>query len=152
MFHYHHMRALDQNEDAQLMAQRVPAAIERLDPVLQLTHRLRQMTDSVVGGHDDQFQETIFRSFLRNELIKWIEMSVRPSVRLLTFYAFSISSLITGPSTLKFHMLILEMGPHNRSGPDCAISEGYPKKLNPYAVEALSLAHSLVLSLQIIYK
>ena len=53
-------------------------------------------------------------------------------------------------------MLILEMGPHSRSCPDFAISEGYPKNsfyLISYAVlEALSLAHSLVLSLQIIYK
>ena len=73
---------------------------------------------------------------------------VRPSVNIFCFFYL----LITGPSTLKFHMLILEMGPHNRSGPDFAISEGYPKKLIPYAVEALSLAHSLVLSLQIIYK
>ena len=52
-------------------------------------------------------------------------MSVRPSIRLLTFSAFSISSLITGPIILKFHMLILEMGPHNRSCPDFAISEGF---------------------------
>ena len=95
----------------------------------------------------------IFRSFLRNHLIKWVEMSVRPSirpsVRLLTFSAFSISSLITGPYNSKFHMLILEMGPHNRSGSDFAISEGYSNKLISYAVEALSLARSLVLSLQI---
>ena len=43
------------------------------------------------------------------------------SVRLVTFSAFSISSLINGPSTMKFHMLILEMGPHNRSGPNFAL-------------------------------
>ena len=92
-------------------------------------------------------QLIIFRSFLCNDLIKWVEMPVR----LLTFSAFSISYLISGPSALKFHMLILEMGPHNRSGPDFAISEGYPKEFISYAVEALSMANSLVLSLQIIY-
>ena len=54
---------------------------------------------------------------------------------------------ITGPFTLKFHMLILETGQQNRSGPDFVISEGYPKKLISYTVEALSLAHSLILSL-----
>ena len=44
------------------------------------------------------------------------------------------------------------MGLHNHSGTDFAISEGYPKKLISYANEALSLDHSLILSVQIIYK
>ena len=60
-----------------------------------------------------------FTSFLRNDLIKWVEMPVRPSVNI---FSSSISSLTTGPSILKFHILILEMGPHNRSGPDFAVS------------------------------
>ena len=77
-----------------------------------------------------------------------VHPSVHPSVNIFCFFYLLhyYSAVYFEFSTCWYY------GPHNRSGPDFAISGGYPKKLISYAVEALSLAHSLVLSLQIIFK
>ena len=50
-----------------------------------------------------------------------VRPSGRPSIRLLTIL-FSISSLITWPTELKFCIVILDIGAQSRSVPDFAIS------------------------------
>ena len=91
-------------------------------------------------------------SFLRNDLIEWVGMyvrpSVHPSVNIFCFFYF-----LSCYWAVYFEISHVDTRDgYNHSDPDFAISEGYPKKLISYAVEALSLAHSRVLSLQIIYK
>ena len=63
---------------------------------------------------------------------KWpykMRRNIRPSVRLLTFYVFSISSIVTASTILRLHRMILESGPHNRSVPDFAISGHVTQKM-----------------------
>ena len=62
----------------------------------------------------------INRSFLRNDLIKWVEISVRPSNRpsvrpSVTIFCFLIPSIITEPIIFRLHIMILDIVPHNRS-------------------------------------
>ena len=57
------------------------------------------------------------RSSLGNDLIKSVVMSVR----LLTFLVFQ-SPLLRGRQFLTLHRMILDIGPHNRSVSDFAIS------------------------------
>ena len=68
---------------------------------------------SVGSNSLDYAAAPIIRSFPRSDLIKWVEMSVHPSVNILVF--FSISFLITEPTVFRLRRMILDMGPHNHS-------------------------------------
>ena len=59
----------------------------------------------------------IITSFLRNDRIKWVDISVRPSVCSSTFSVLSISSLTTEPTILRLQRLMVRWHWNMTRGP-----------------------------------
>ena len=61
--------------------------------------------------------------------MKWILVSVRPSVSSSACLLKSVFSLITEPTILKLDMMILSIDPHNLSVSDISISDHVTQNL-----------------------